>query len=190
MGKETLPPESRFFERPCALLHCFIWVAGMPCSARYSLITWPRFGILKPYLSPRCDQLTCWSGCQVCASSISCSLSICWGAAMSSFADRLYFLAILTFFPVNFRTWSNLFQLSLFCKTSMSPSLFMSPWMFSLISLGIFRFLICRALELRFVTRLERGVSSMTYWTDRLSQLLRATWSQIVSNLTDPVEWN
>ena len=64
IGNDICPPGSRFFERWQALCLCWLmWAAGIPCSARNSLITWPRFGIDRLYLSPRWDQFTCSSGC-------------------------------------------------------------------------------------------------------------------------------
>ena len=77
IGKEIFLPENlRLALLGALLVRWLIWAAGIPCSARYSFITWPPFALVKPYLLANCDQLMFASSCHSPASCNSLSLSI------------------------------------------------------------------------------------------------------------------
>jgi len=137
------------------------------------LITWPQFGIDSPYLGPSWDQFTCLSGSHKCAS---------WSSSSSSFihvslaalqpclrlvAGSSSFSLVAFFLLVPLRTWllrtlSNLLQLSQFCRTSVSPSPFISLLIVFLISCKIWRFWDSRFVLVGFKTSLDHGVSPTT----------------------------
>ena len=77
LGKEIFLPENlRLALLGALLVRWLIWAAGIPCSARYSFITWPPFALVKPYLLANCDQLMFASSCHSPASCNSLSWSI------------------------------------------------------------------------------------------------------------------
>ena len=169
IGKDIFPPGNLFFGRRWArFVRWHIHAADIPCSARYSFMTWPQLGAVSPYLLPSSDHWTGWSGAQDFASCRS------WSLSMLRFCDLhrcLRFrlgVVVFSFFCVLLRPWvlhtrSNLSQLIQPCHY-ISTCMSLSTMFF--ISRRNLRFSKSLVLWLGFKIILDRGVSVRTFWTD------------------------